>query len=268
MGYYYETKEYIDARKQLKEEYAVAFQKASVYIHATNLYGLENEESCLMQIMDDFLTAQNEGKPLYKITGPDLRGFCNKMMKAEAERFSGGFVYWLQMIPWAILLLSILAAAKALLASEEKMSWNSLSHIKLEGNMILLTGIAFLEHGVKKLYSSVLFHHAKLSRIIGTLIYVLLMGLTFTLLTNGKNLIPVSLPISLPFYLIINTLSVIAVILCILYRNKYKIRYKTMLREEDMDEIGKRTCPACGKAHDYDYPVCPYCKYRYPDLAD
>ncbi len=35
--------------------------------------------------------------------------------------------------------------------------------------------------------------------------------------------------------------------------------------EDDADENGlpKRTCPNCGTVHDFDYPKCPKCKYRY-----
>lgn len=29
------------------------------------------------------------------------------------------------------------------------------------------------------------------------------------------------------------------------------------------DELPQRTCPKCGKEHDFDYPKCPYCFYDY-----
>ena len=29
------------------------------------------------------------------------------------------------------------------------------------------------------------------------------------------------------------------------------------------DETPQRSCPQCGGTHDFDYPRCPYCKYRY-----
>lgn len=29
------------------------------------------------------------------------------------------------------------------------------------------------------------------------------------------------------------------------------------------DRLPQRKCPKCGKEHDFDYPQCPYCDYRY-----
>ena len=29
------------------------------------------------------------------------------------------------------------------------------------------------------------------------------------------------------------------------------------------DDLPKRTCPACGTVHDFDYPKCPKCKFDY-----
>lgn len=29
------------------------------------------------------------------------------------------------------------------------------------------------------------------------------------------------------------------------------------------DETPKKTCPACGTVHDFDYPKCPKCKHEY-----
>lgn len=33
--------------------------------------------------------------------------------------------------------------------------------------------------------------------------------------------------------------------------------------ESETETLPQRTCPQCGKAHDFDYPRCPYCKYDY-----
>ena len=29
------------------------------------------------------------------------------------------------------------------------------------------------------------------------------------------------------------------------------------------DELPQKICPQCGKKHDFDYPVCPYCNFDY-----
>lgn len=33
--------------------------------------------------------------------------------------------------------------------------------------------------------------------------------------------------------------------------------------ESETENLPQRACPQCGKAHDFDYPRCPYCKYDY-----
>lgn len=33
--------------------------------------------------------------------------------------------------------------------------------------------------------------------------------------------------------------------------------------ESEAENIPQRTCPQCGREHDFDYPRCPYCKYNY-----
>lgn len=33
--------------------------------------------------------------------------------------------------------------------------------------------------------------------------------------------------------------------------------------EEEEDGLPKRTCPACGTVHDFDYPRCPGCGHDY-----
>ncbi|SHO47323.1 DUF1048 domain-containing protein [Anaerocolumna xylanovorans] len=265
MGYYYKKEEYLEVKKQLEGEYAVAYKKAAAYIHASNLYGLENEESCLLQIMDDFLTAQKEGKPLYKIIGPDLRRFCDKMMKAESERLAFGLVYWLHTIPVAYLLISVMAVLETFLFSKEKASWDTLQFIKINGNIILFFGIIFLFYVVKKLLAVAFFHYTKILNMVSIAVFALTMGIASIALETGKNLIPVTISVPVSLFLILNIVSIIAAGVSIYYNSKHKIRYKVVHKEEELDEIEKRTCPVCKKLHDCDYPACPYCRHKYTD---
>lgn len=266
MGYYYKTEEYSEAKKQLEGEYAAAYKKAAAYIHASNLYGLENEESCLLQIMDDFLTAQKEGKPLYKITGPDLRRFCNKMMKAESQRLAFGVVYWLYTIPVIFLLISMVTVLETFLFTEEKVPLSTLKYIKINGNIILFFGIVFLFSIIKKLLAVVFFHYTKTLNIILMAAFGLAIGGASIILESGTSLIPVSIPVPVTLFLILNIASVIAAGIGIYYNNKHKVRYRMVQVEEELDEIEKRACPVCGKLHDCDYPACPYCRHKYTEL--
>lgn len=35
------------------------------------------------------------------------------------------------------------------------------------------------------------------------------------------------------------------------------------LAEDKENDIPQKQCPNCGKKHDFDYPKCPFCKYKY-----
>ena len=49
----------------------------------------------------------------------------------------------------------------------------------------------------------------------------------------------------------------------------YRLQHKQFKESDSSDDINgenqmmQRTCPACGKEHDIDYPKCPYCKHSY-----
>jgi DNA-binding ferritin-like protein (Dps family) len=92
---------------QLTEEYATCYRKAETYIRLSNLYGPDNEENCIMQILDDFLSAQKDEKPIIKITGTDLRKYCDTVLKAEFSRNHprGYIMGQIVIIPFAILIL-------------------------------------------------------------------------------------------------------------------------------------------------------------------
>lgn len=36
-----------------------------------------------------------------------------------------------------------------------------------------------------------------------------------------------------------------------------------VIEAEDDGSVPQTICPKCGKEHDFDYPKCPYCKYKY-----
>lgn len=33
--------------------------------------------------------------------------------------------------------------------------------------------------------------------------------------------------------------------------------------EKQTDDLPQKTCPHCGKSHDFDYPKCPHCGHDY-----
>lgn len=36
-----------------------------------------------------------------------------------------------------------------------------------------------------------------------------------------------------------------------------------LFQAEEFSELPQKTCPQCGKEHDFDYPKCPFCKHEY-----
>ncbi len=268
MEQYYQSKEYKTAKGLLKDEYAVAYQKAATYIHTKNIYGIESEEGCLQQIMDDFLTAQAEGKPLSKITGTNLRSFCDEMLKAESKRSSQGIAYLLYLLSFSMLVIAIYCGWKAYVISEERLSWDIFNHIRAEGDVITFLVIILLGYVLKRLLSILFFHHAPILKTANYIIYFLTILSAIKILEEDISIIKMALPIPAPLYFILTTVSLIAIILSSAHLYKYKSKWKKMTSEEPEDEIEKRNCPACNRPHDWDYPVCPYCKHRYKEASE
>lgn len=76
---------YILYKDKLKGEYKEAFGQIELYCSAQNIDELTQEEQ-LMQLLDVFLNAQEEGKPVKQITGSNMESFC--------KNFCSGFSIW------------------------------------------------------------------------------------------------------------------------------------------------------------------------------
>lgn len=37
------------------------------------------------------------------------------------------------------------------------------------------------------------------------------------------------------------------------------------IADATQEDLPQKKCPKCGKLHDFDYPKCPFCKYRYEE---
>lgn len=65
-------------KSKLAGEYKDAFEKIDVYIGATNIDSASREE-LMNSLTDTFLSAQEEGKPVEKITGRNIEHFCHEV---------------------------------------------------------------------------------------------------------------------------------------------------------------------------------------------
>lgn len=64
--------------EKLQPDYKSVFKKISDYITASNMDEIRNEEM-LSEVMDTFLSAQSEGKPVEQVIGGDLKMFCRQL---------------------------------------------------------------------------------------------------------------------------------------------------------------------------------------------
>jgi len=42
-----------------------------------------------------------------------------------------------------------------------------------------------------------------------------------------------------------------------------KVEFYSNYLKENSDALPQKSCPNCGSIHDFDYPKCPDCKYKY-----
>lgn len=69
---------------QLKKEYLNIFEKIEVYINGSSKLNTLEKNNCFLQILDTFLSGQSEGKPVYDITGTNLKKYCDNMIYGES----------------------------------------------------------------------------------------------------------------------------------------------------------------------------------------
>lgn len=67
--------DYIWLSDKLKDGYKEVFSKAEVYAGVRNIGG-DTLNDMMMDLLDLLLTAQDEGKPVEKVVGPDIEKFC------------------------------------------------------------------------------------------------------------------------------------------------------------------------------------------------
>lgn len=73
---------YID---KLKPEYKSVFKQISDYVMTANMDEVRNEE-ILSEVLDTFLSAQNEGKAVKQIIGCDLKIFCEQLCSEKSAK--------------------------------------------------------------------------------------------------------------------------------------------------------------------------------------
>ena len=74
---------YKDYINHLEMEYKTQFYKVEAYINISSKLKYQEKNNCLLQVLDSFLSAQEEGKSVFEITGYNLKSYCDNMIYGE-----------------------------------------------------------------------------------------------------------------------------------------------------------------------------------------
>jgi DNA-binding ferritin-like protein (Dps family) len=253
---YFESSEYKDAKCQLRDEYKICYDKIETYIQLASIYGL-HKEACLIQILDDFLSAQAEGKELSKVTGPDYRKYCDTMIQAERSRNRSKYevMAYIAVIPLTVMLLSLFTS---ILRNDDKLS-SITNQIIIGGFSIAFPVIYLIYYLIRQKTAKVLFNHVRASKAVITIVSVIFYGLIYLISAVLDRALNIAIPVPFPAFLIIIALSLVLLTVLVIIEKKDNKQLR-IVPESEETAIEQVICPACGNEYDMDYPKCPYCK--------
>lgn len=259
---YLESSEYKDAKKQLKDEYKITFDKIETYLQLASIYGLQ-QESCLIQVLDDFLSAQAEGKQLVTVTGPDFKKYCEIMIKAEKGRNKNKLeiISMFISLPLTVMVLSLI---ETYLPNDHNVG-NLTDSITISAFSLSFPVLFLIYYIIKWRTAKALFNHAKASRVITTLVSLIFFGFAYQLSKILDNILNIAIPVPTPLFIIVFTLTFSIFVVIVIMEKRVSKQLKIMperMPESEEFKIQQITCPMCGKEYDMDYPKCPYCKNK------
>ncbi|PRR83809.1 DUF1048 domain-containing protein [Clostridium vincentii] len=79
-----EYEDYKDYINKLEGEYQGTFEKIEVYINYSSKLNFLEKNNCFLQILDTFLSGQEEGRAVKEITGVSLKKYCDAMIYGES----------------------------------------------------------------------------------------------------------------------------------------------------------------------------------------
>jgi DNA-binding ferritin-like protein (Dps family) len=224
---YLENYEYRKAKATLNDEYAKEYDKCEAYIHSMRSEG-KIEENCLIQILDDFLSAQTDKKPINAVTGPDLLNFCKNILNAERDCQRNKTVYYIQWIFIIPLIISLSIFIRSFLYTKPGHFLDNINSLHIEGYelyylLVFLSGLI-----IKKQISILFFQHSRILRTVETAIYIFIICVTSLIAVPLSIYFPISIPITYPVYIFMSILSLIVFLACLIYNKKNKpVRIET-----------------------------------------
>ncbi len=109
---------YVFYKEKLVGEYLRAFDRAEIYAMGIDMADPEGNDM-LMELIDILYTAQQEGKPVEKVLGPDIEKFCREFFEGYNtwNNFLHNLPRWMYRMAWIVFfvtLLDLLAAEQPL----------------------------------------------------------------------------------------------------------------------------------------------------------
>lgn len=257
--------DYFEAKVQLRDEYKEAFTAIEGYyirVYTPEKYEVQYS---LKQILKDFLSAQDAGKPLNTVVGPDVRDYAIGIIEAELKP-KKIFQYWLTNIVFFVWTILMLMFAHVFLSDAykehtfiERMR-NMYFYMYYVIDLLLLVICYFILTNLRKRISRKLFYRLGLIKLlhIAFVLSILVLAACYLKLTDHYgNELRLHMSLSLYLILFIITTAYLLVAVFISYRETRAKELALVTHEED--SIQQVICPSCGHVHDIDYPKCPSC---------
>lgn len=138
---------YVFYKDKLNAEYKSVFEQVEMYVLTQNIDESTMEER-LGELLDSFLSAQNAGKQVQKITGDSIERFCRTFCSDFGPKNRVMRILdWVKSIAWVLVAISALDVLWLLLDASETGEfdlWHSISSLNLSMYLIAVTLFGFL----------------------------------------------------------------------------------------------------------------------------
>ncbi len=264
---YLDSWEYRDWKEQLNGDYKEKFDIIEkYYLNANNRDSYEVQVT-LSQILGDFLLAQKEEKPLERVIGKDIRRYAIQMLQAEYDTHKKGVFDWLNLSIIAIWLILFLIFTKTFLfrGYDELSFIEKTEHIYIGLFELIVIAVFALGELVRTKMAAVMFFQPKLiyfTRLLVLFACSLSIALYHDVYVALDRIFAIRIPAFL-YALLTVPGTIYIIIVCIIGIKKKHAKEKKLSCEHDVILPEQVICPSCGKEHDYDYPKCPHCGYKY-----
>ena len=265
---YLRSFDYIEDKNRLKDEFKEAFLTIEGYYIQEYTEDKYEVQFSLKQLLHDFLMAQESGKSLEMVAGPDIKDYAVKIIDT-ALKPKRSPLYWVSTVIGFVWLLLFIMLSHTLLSDSNKgySFFEKLRHlyfyIYYVRDLALLIAVAYLFIYIHKRITKRLFYRPgqiKTLNIAFSLSIALFTTCYIKFVSPYGNELRLHMPLSISLILTLITTTYMIVVCIISYR-KTKEKKRALIEYEEAN-IEQVTCPSCGHIHDIDYPKCPKCGFH------